>query len=199
MRPTYLLALSALVAVGCASDPDPVCADGGTFPEQQFGVTGLYAAETAATSPGQITLGPAPTLVDADVSTSTGIDLGYGRTLASDTAQRDIGLQLDSGATVDALHVWVDRALPPDVAIAYAWSAYRSDDNVSWTAIAAAGPVVFADQSRRFEVPIARTQARYAKVVVRPLAAGITTDSRLASVLVTELQAFALWTNCNAR
>lgn len=105
-----------------------------------------------------------------------------------------MGVQfVDAVTPVDALFVWVDRQLPPDVVTAYAapgrWRAFRSDDNLNWTPVAV-GPVVFGVFQNRFEITIAETRARYLKIVTTPLPAGVTFDQQLASVFVTELQAY---------
>jgi hypothetical protein len=86
------------------------------------------------------------------------------------------------------VYLWVDRSLPADVAGAFSWAAYCSDDNLAWTPVALAGPVTFGAFDNRFVLSIERTQARFLKVVTRPLAAGTTTDPRFADVLVTEIQ-----------
>ncbi len=40
------------------------------------------------------------------------------------------------------------------------------------------------------QIVIAQTQARYLKVVTKPLAAAVTTDTRYRDILVTEMQVF---------
>jgi hypothetical protein len=120
------------------------------------------------------------------------VDVGYGTTEIGDSALGDVGLQLADAVTpVDELRVWVDRPLPPEVATGYAWSAYRSDDNVTWTAIPLSAPAQFLVLEPRFEIPIARTQARFLELVASPLPVGITSSSTFRSVLVTEVRAFA--------
>jgi hypothetical protein len=50
------------------------------------------------------------------------------------------------------------------------------------------GPVVFGPFDNRFEIPVRQTQARYLKVVTRPLVPAVTTDRQYADVFVTEVQ-----------
>ena len=99
----------------------------------------------------------------------------------------------DAVTPVNRVFVWVDRQLTPDVANAYTaagrWTAYQSDDNLTWTAIAV-GAVVSGLYENRLEITIADTRARYLKVVTTPLPAGVTFDPQFASVFVTELQAY---------
>lgn len=163
----------------------------GELVEQLHPVAGLSLLEVFPTQPQDAVLLPNPALVDGDKGASAAVDLGYGRSLAGDTARRDVGFQLaDLLTPVDRLKVWVDRRVPPEVAAAFAWSAWKSDDNRTWTPVAIAGPVTFGAFENAFELPILSTQARFLKVVTQPLAAGVTTDPAFASLLVTELEAF---------
>jgi hypothetical protein len=88
---------------------------------------------------------------------------------------------------VTRIDVYVDDALPAQVAAAFTWAAYRSDDNQVWTLVPSGG-VGFEPFANRFEIPIAGTQGRYLKVVTRPLLPEATTDPPFESVLVTETQ-----------
>ena len=102
-----------------------------------------------------------------------------------------MGVAFANGTTeVNALRLWVDRQLPPSVAGAYAFTAWSSDDNLSWTQVPVTGPVTFGVFENRFEIPIVRTQARYLKVVTRPITTAVTSDPQYRAVLVTELQPF---------
>jgi hypothetical protein len=161
--------------------------------EPRFAAGGLSVVEPAQASPEAVTLAPNPALVDGNTAVSAGLDLGYGPTLDGDTGLRDMGVELaEATATVDELHVWVDRILPPEVSASYGWRAYRSDDDLTWTEIALDAPVTFGALESRFEISISRTAARYLKVVARPLAAGVTVDSAFQAVRVTEVKAIAV-------
>jgi hypothetical protein len=149
--------------------------------------------EAPGDQPAHVTLEPNAALVDGVLDASAGIDIGHGPSLAGDTAFRELGAQLpDPASFVNMLCIRVDRALPPEVARAYSWTAYASDDNIAWRAVALAGPVSFAPLQDRFEIPIPGTMARYLKVVTQPLPAGVTADPKLTSVLVTELMLFGV-------
>ena len=164
---------------------------GGTVSIQQFPVGGLSLVETFPSTPSLDTLLPNPALIDGDLLASAGIDIGFGPSLAGDQNLRDLGVLFANATTeVNALRLWVDRQLPPAVAAAYAFTAWRSDDNLTWTQVPITGPVAFGAFENRFEIPIPRTQARYLKVVTRPLSTSVTVDPQYAAVLVTELQAF---------
>ncbi len=167
---------------------------GGSVFTQQFPIAGLSAVETLPT-PDRITLNPNPALIDGDTNTSAGLDLGFAAPASGDVAGREAGAQLTDNATpVNMLFLWVDRAIPPEVAAAFTFDVWRSDDNTTWThlnlAAPASGgaPVQFSSFQNRFEIGIEQVQARYLKVVAKPLAVGVTTDRRFANILVTELQ-----------
>jgi hypothetical protein len=163
----------------------------GTVLRQQFPVAGLSLVETFPSVPNQDTLAPNPALIDGDVTAGAGIDIGFGPTLAGDQNLRDMGVQFPNPTTeVNLVWLWVDRPLPPAVAASYTFTAWVSDDNVIWTQIPLRGMPVFATFQNRFEIPVARTAARYVKVVTRPLAPSTTVDPQFNAVLVTELQTF---------
>ena len=163
----------------------------GTVSVQQHPVGGLSFVEVFPAQPTDDTLLPNPALIDGNTTGSASVDIGYAPTLAGDDNLRDLGVQFADVITpVNSIQIWVDRLLPPEIASAYSWAAYQSDDNKTWAQISITGPVVFGPFLNRFEIPIARTQARYVKVVTRPLPAGFTTDTAYANVFVTEAQVF---------
>lgn len=163
----------------------------GTVSVQQFPVGGLSLVETFPSIPSQNTLLPNPALIDGDVLASAGIDIGFGPALAGDQNFRDLGLLFANTTTeVNSLWVWVDRQLPPAIVSAYVFTAWSSNDNFTWTQIPVTGPVIFGVFQNRFEIPVARTQARYLKVVTRPLTPAVTADPQYRAVLVTELQSY---------
>jgi hypothetical protein len=163
----------------------------GTVSLQQHPVAGLSLLEVFPAQPTNDTLGLNPAIVDGNLTSGAALDIGYAPTLAGDTNWRDMGVQFGDLLTdVNTIRIWVDRLLTTQVAAAYAWSAYQSDDNRTWSPVAITGPVTFGPFENRFEIPIQQTRARYLKVVTRPLQAGVTTDPAFANVQVTELQAF---------
>jgi hypothetical protein len=163
----------------------------GTVSVQQFPIAGLSLVETFPSLPALNTLLPNPALIDGNTVTSAGIDIGYGPALAGDQNYRDLGVQFANTTTpVNVLWLWVDRQLPPGVAASYTFTAWQSDDNLNWTQLPLAGAVAFGVFDNRFEIPIVRTQARFLKVLTKPLAPGVTTDPKYADVFVTELQAY---------
>ena len=166
-------------------------AGSGTVSLQQHPVAGLSLVEVFPALPESDTLLPNPALIDGNLVVSAAVDIGYAPVLAGDDNRRDLGVQFADVITpVNTVQVWVDKKLPPELAIAYTWAAYQSDDNRTWTPVSITGPVVFGAFQNRFEIPVRETRARYLKVVTRPLPSGLTVDPAFANVFVTEVQVF---------
>jgi hypothetical protein len=167
-----------------------VTGPGGSIRVQRYPLIGLSTVEALppAETPTRVTLKPNPQLLDGDTAAGAGLDIGFG-VGPGDTAWRDVGAQFaDSVTPVSLVYVWVDKPLPAAVAGAFTWVAYRSDDNLNWTAVPLTGPVTFGLFQNFFEIPVQLTQAKYLKVVTRPLAVGVTLDDQYRSILVTEVQ-----------
>lgn len=179
------VSLSGSYVLNLATSDTKVTGTGGVVETRQALIGGLSAIEAPPATPISITLVQTPALVDGDRTAGVGLDLGLG----SDSAPRHIGAQLANAITpVSVVHVWVHQPLPDAIVRAFSWTAYRSDDNVTWTPIAITGSVTFGAFDNRFEIPIARTEARYLKVVTPPLPPGTTLDPRFADILVTEIE-----------
>ncbi|ABC82841.1 hypothetical protein [Anaeromyxobacter dehalogenans] len=163
----------------------------GTVRTQRPPLSGLSLVEAFPDIPSTDTLRANPALVDGNVQASVGIDLGFQRTLAGDTAQRDLGVEMaEPLEPVNLVQVWVDRLLPESVWRAVEWSAWRSDDNVNWVPVPLDGAVSFGPFQNRFEIPVQRTRSKYLKVVTRPIATTVTTDPALGAILVTDVMLF---------
>jgi hypothetical protein len=162
---------------------------GGTLLTQQVPLAGLSLVEIFPATAAFEVLAPNAALVDGNTNGSAGLDIGFAPALAGDHNPRDVGAQFPDVLTaVNLLYVWVDRPIISQVAAAFQWTVWQSDDNQRWTQIALAGPVVFNLFQNRFEVPISTTQARYLKAMVTPLDPAATIDKRFTNILVTELQ-----------
>lgn len=163
---------------------------GGTVSTQVLPIAGLSLVEGPLDTPSFDKLLANPTLVDPSPTVGASINIGFGVPLG-DVAYRDLGAQFQDALTkVSVVHVWVSKRLPKDIAAAYTWAAYRSNDNATWTPVPLAGPPVFAEFQNRFEIPLTPTEAPFVKVVVRPLAPGVTTLPAYSEVLVTKVQLF---------
>lgn len=186
------LSLYANYLLTAAQSDTTVSGSGGSILVQRFPLLGLSTVEAPppTETPARVTLRPNGLLLDGDTAAGAGVDIGFG-TGPADTAWRDLGAQFaDTVTPVNLLYVWVDKPLPAGVAGAFTWDAFRSDDNLNWTPVPLAGPVTFGLFQNRFEIPIAETQAKYLKVVTRPLAVGVTIDDQYRSIRVTELQCY---------
>ncbi len=186
------ISLYASYLLGGTQSETVVTGPGGSIRQQRYPLVGLSTVEAPppAEMPTRVALKQNPQLVDGDTAAGAGLDIGFG-TSPADTAWRDLGAQFADAVTpVNLVYVWVDRPLPAPVAAAFAWEAYRSDDNLVWTPVPLGGPVTFALFQNRFEIPIRDVQAKYLKVVTRPLAVGVTLDDQYRNVLVTEVQFF---------
>jgi len=174
-------------------------AAGSRIPLQQFPRGGLSLVEPVTATPSFVTLQPNPAIIDGNTAVGAGLDIGFGASLQADTRYRDAGAAFTDNLTeVQLVYLWVDKRLPTEVAAAFTWTAYRSDDNQNWTQVPLDGPVVFARLDNRFEIPVALARAPYFKVITRPLAAGVTQDPLYSSILVTEIQLFRLVTSTGA-
>jgi hypothetical protein len=176
------------------SNDTRVTGTGGTVATQQFPIAGLSVVEAFPATPTRVALSPNGVLTDGDTAGGAGLNIGFGPSLSGDEAFRDLGVQFADVVTpVNTVWIWVDRSLPAAVASQLFWSFYRSDDNLNW-ALLGAGPVTapFAPFNNRFEIPVpgGAVQARYLKVVVKALLAGVTTDVRYRDILVTEMQVY---------
>jgi hypothetical protein len=196
MRISIPLALCALVAAACDhGDEREPCGSG--YLIQTFPIKGLSATEIFPKTSESIPLDANAALIDGSTVASAGVDVGSAPSLAGDVGRRDVGFEnAFPYSKVNRIFVWVNQALPPEVSGAFSWTAYRSDDNLDWTAVPLEGTVQFGALDDRFEIGIAATQARYLKVVTAPLAVGVTTDARYEHISVTEVQALARVPSC---
>ena len=135
-------------------------------------------------------LAPAPALVDDDLSVSAGIDLGLPAP-GEDDRPWSLGLDMGERVAVNNLFVVVDRTIEPtELALAFTWQLFRSDDGSAWIPVQTVTDVVWDDFLRRFELRFRDVVSRYLKLVVEPLGPEIPFADRLPDLLVTELDPF---------
>lgn len=139
-----------------------------------------------------ITLDPNPALIDGNVTASSGINIGVPPPLG-DSRRRQIGLDLLNLTEINQILVWVDRDLPPGIPSKFSWDLYESSDNLNWASRPITS-VTFGPFQNRFEIKFLNVNARYIKVVTKPLtavdAASVPTFANPDRIFVTELQAF---------
>ena len=164
---------------------------GGTVSTQQFPTAGLSLVEAFPQTPQMDTLSPNPLLIDGVTNVSANIDIGFGPSLAGDKNYRDVGVQFANAITpVNTVWIYVNQTLPAQVSEAFTWTAYQSSDNINWTQVNLAGPIVFNTLMNRFEIPINQTQAIYLKLVTTPLPTSVTTERAYLDIFVTEIQVY---------
>jgi len=139
-------------------------------------------------SPDIGTLDPNPALIDANTVAGAGLNLGL-PPVGGDDRPRNAGLDFGSETEINTLLVWVDRDLPLDIASAFTWRVYTSEDNLTWTERTPPSSVVFGPFVTRFEIRFPNLTARYIKVVTRPLTNAVPFASNFPVILITELQA----------
>ena len=99
-----------------------------------------------------------------------------------------MGLDFLVATEINTLYVWVDRDVT-QVAGAFSWRIYTSDDNQNWDFRQTVSPATYSPTFNRFEIRFANVNARYVKVVTAPLSPTIPFASAYPDILVTELQA----------
>lgn len=151
---------------------------------------GLSLVEGFTDAPDRDALRTNALVIDGDLGTSAGLNIGFGPTLAGDQALRDVGVRFVELDPVNLIEVWVDEPLPPGVSSAYVWSAYSSIDNLTWSEVAISGQVLFHPVENRFDIPIVSTVAHYLKVVTRPISTAVSPDPRFRDVGITEVRTF---------
>lgn len=135
------------------------------------------------------TLLPNPALIDGDLASSAGINIGL-PPAGGDTRPRQMGLDFVTVTEVNELLVWVDRELSADIANRFSWDIYISADNINWTLVTTVFPAPFGPFQNRFDIRFPNVITRFIKVVTRPLTIAAPGASDFPNIFVTELQAF---------
>lgn len=158
-------------------------AGSGTFPLSRS--EGLFSPDDDE----GLALESRPALIDGNVVSSSGIDIGLG---GDETKRISMGIDFGVPMTVDTLFVWVDRRLSATVANSFVWEVYTSPDNTDtsiWTLRAIVSPAFFGSFNNRFEISFPEVQTRFIKVVTRPLAIADAPDAAdFPNIFVTELE-----------
>lgn len=157
--------------------------DAGEVGLRVFPFAGLSASSD---TPGSVVLVSNPALIDGDLAAGAGINLGLPPS-GGDTLPRNMGLDFILATEINTLYVWVDRDVA-QVADAFSWRIYTSDDNQNWVLRQTVSPAVYSPTFNRFEIRFANVTARYVKVVTAPLSPVVPFASAYPTILVTELQ-----------
>ena len=130
------------------------------------------------------------TLIDGNLTASTGIDIGLG---GDELTLTNIGVDLGSSVEVNEIQIWVDRRLTDPVANSFSWSVYTSPDNTNfstWTLVATVSPAPFGTFDNSFSISFSGVNTRFIKVVTRPLSPTVPGAPSFPNIFVTEMQTF---------
>ena len=155
----------------------------GEVGQRVFPFSGLSASSD---TPETVALVSNPALIDGDLVAGAGINLGLPPP-GGDTRFRNMGLDFLVATEINTLYVWVDRDVA-QVADAFSWRIYTSDDNLNWVLRQTVSPAVYSPTFNRFEIRFANVNARYVKVLSAPLTPVVPFASAYPTILVTELQ-----------
>ena len=146
-----------------------------------FPFAGLSASSD---TPENVALASNPALIDGDFAAGAGINLGSS---GADSRPRNIGLDFILATEINTLLVWVDRDVA-QVADAFSWRIYTSDDNQNWILRQTVFPAVYSSTFNRFEIRFANVNARYVKVATSPLTPAVPFAAAFPTIQVTEIQ-----------
>ncbi len=182
------LSMDTGLRISQSTDELSTSAEVGTVLSSLFPSAGLFSLDnTPEDGPA---LASTPALINGDINSSAGIDIG----LAGDeTTQTNVGLDFGVPVRVDTIFVWVDRTLSSTVADSFSWSVYTSPDNTdtsTWTLHATVSPASFGLFDNRFEITFPVVETAFIKVVTRPLSAAVPDASNFPNIFVTEMEGF---------
>ena len=137
-------------------------------------------------TPENVVLVSNPALIDGNLTASTGINLGLPPP-GGDSRLRNMGFDFLAATELNTLYVWVDRDIS-QVAGAFSWRIYTSDDNQNWVFRQLVSPAVYSPTFNRFEIRFGNVTARYVKAVTAPLLPTVPFATAYPTIFVTELQ-----------
>jgi hypothetical protein len=151
-----------------------------------FPFSGLSDLDDSPTL-GALTVNPA--LIDGDLATSGGVNIGL-PPAASDRQPRNVGLGFVSDTEVNNLRIWVDRELPNDIADFFSWDIYTSADNENWHRETTVTTAPFDPFQNYFDIDFPSVTTRYIKVVVTPLTVILPNATSFPDIFITEIQPY---------
>ena len=150
----------------------------------------FFGLSKSSDTPGNVVLDSNPALIDPDLEASAGINLG---SRSGDSQLRNMGMDFLAVTELNTLYVSVDRDVA-QVADAFSWRIYTSDDNPSdgiqiWIPGQIVSPAIYSPTFKRFEIRFANVTARFVKVVTAPLSLTVPSASAYPDIFVTGIQA----------
>lgn len=135
-----------------------------------------------------------PFLVDGNLSTSAGINLGVvpqGNSAVN--FKWSMGFDFFNTTQINTILVWVDRQLPVAIWTTFTWQIYTRNTNTdNWTLIGVPAKVTFGPFQNSFRLEFNPVSSRFIKVVVGPLSSNVATLNPTFQnpdrIFVTELQ-----------
>jgi hypothetical protein len=164
---------------------------GGTVQFPLFPFAGLFSIDPTPGDSTDIPMVPNPALIDGDLVTSSGIDIGL-PAIGDPTDPRNIGLDMLNVTEINQLLVWIDRDLSasPAIANSFSWQIWTSSDNLTWTLFTTISPAPFGPFENRFELNFLNVSTRYIKIVVSPLSSAVPGAAAFPDIFITEVQTF---------
>ena len=152
---------------------------------QLFPLAGLSSINDMPTTGA---LDPNPALIDGNLTTSAGINIGL-PPLGGDTRPRT---WVSTSSTWRGQRTFrVGRqGMPQKISSAFSWDIYTSPDNLNWSKIATVSSAPFGPSQNRFDINFPGVNTRFIKVVTNPLSPAVLNSSTFPNIFVTELQAF---------
>lgn len=123
-----------------------------------------------------------PALIDNDLLTPTGIDIGG--FASGGEPFWNIAVELPPGETIDLMLLSTLEEVEPLFLSQFSFSVWSSDDNSLWTLVSGSAVISYERAFRRFRIPIPSVSARFVKLV------NSSTPPASGPVLVSELRVF---------
>jgi len=163
----------------------------GTVQFPLFPSAGLFSIDPTPDDSTDVPMLPNPALIDGDLATSSGIDIGL-PAIGDPTDPRNIALDLLNVTEINQLLVWVhtDLSSNPTIANSFSWQIWTSSDNTTWSLLTTISPAPFGPFENRYELNFSNVNTRYIKVVVSPLSPAVPGAAGFPDIFITELQAF---------
>ncbi|MBW2644916.1 MAG: hypothetical protein JRE23_01830, partial [Deltaproteobacteria bacterium] len=140
---------------------------------------GLYDRDTTPTAD---LLTDTPLLIDDNISTSAGINIG-----SNGNDYQNIGAELTSPEEIEEIWIYTDVEYTDNTNNPVRWDVYSSGDGTIWTSIATNATSEYVLSEKRFEISFPQTTASFFKVVN-------TTQASVVNLDVTEIRLFGYTT-----